>query len=95
MAHGQENRAHPWDIPCATKAQERAFRAHVLTITAFKSFYKYGYLPAQESYDNAVDPGQRDDASQEVGWLKSISLPVSSSTDDSNQQTLTDSIGWS
>ena len=54
---------------------------------------------SQERDDDVVDPEHRDDGfedvDKEVDQLKPIALLVSSPTDDSNPETVTEHIGWS
>ena len=55
--------------------------------------------PTQERDDDVVGPEHRDndfeDVGQEVYSLKPIALLVSSPTDNSNPETVTEHIGWS
>ena len=55
-AHDKENKAHPGDIPCATRAQRRVFTAHVLTVTTLNHVIKMVIYPTQERDDEVVDP---------------------------------------
>ena len=59
--------AHPGDIPCVSKAQERVFKAHVLTITGLNHIIKMVIYPTQERDDDVVDPEHRDDDFEDVG----------------------------
>ena len=59
--------AHPGDIPCVTKAQDRAFKAHVLTAAALNHIIKMVIYPTQERDDYVVDPEHKDDDFVDVG----------------------------
>ena len=65
-AQGQENKARPGDIPCATKALERAFGAHVLTVTALNHIIKMVVYQTQEKDDDVVDSEHKEDGFEDA-----------------------------
>ena len=79
------------------KAQERAFRAHMLAATALnRIILKMVLYPTQEGDEDTTESEHRDDdfedASEEVDELKPIPSPVSSSDDDSDHESFTEYI---
>ena len=58
--------AYPGDISCVTKAQEKAFKAHVLTVTTLDHLIKMVIYPTQERDDDVVYPEHRDDDFEDV-----------------------------
>ena len=66
----------------------------MLTITALNHIIRMVIYPTQERDDDVVDPEHRDDDFEDVGQeVKPFASLVSSPTDDSKPETVTEHIG--